>query len=689
MPFLVVSLALAGLALGTVPLAAAPRLALLLLLGAAGWWRARRLGARPLPALALLVIAPSLLLWALWRQPHPGPADPVQLLQGLDGRELVLRGQLSSDPRLRGDSAGCSVPLRLAGGSTELQLQPCPPLRQGWLVEAHGILRRPASGPHPLLSGPAERLARRGIWSQLRLGASTDLKVLARPATPIADLRRRMAATLIRQGGERRGGILAALVLGSAVVPLPADVAASFRAAGLSHALAASGFHLSVLLGAVMALGRRLPRPPRCALALGAMLLFLLLAGPQPSVVRAVLMGGVAFAVLESGGRSRPLGVLLLSVLLMLLVQPWWLQDVGFQLSVAATAGLILTARPLETALAGRLPAWAAAGLAVPVAASLWTLPLQLHHFGIVPLYAVPANLLVAPLLSPLTLGAMALALSAVLLPPLVPLLAWPLLPLSGLLLAITRAIAALPMAQWQLGRPLPALVLLFGLSLLPWLLPGAGAWPRRLGAAGLALVLAVHLALLGGDALLLVHRWSGDLLVARHRGRGALVSGKADGLSCSDARKLASGLGMERYDWITLLDPVAPDDPACWSGQTSLLVSSSAGQNSLQPGQRLESPGLSLAPLSGDSQALALGIGRHRWWLLPDPQSLEAWSHQGPAGGEPVAGVWLGFRPSRRQQRQLSAAGPRQVWLSGEAPGLPQGWSASGASGSLQGAPG
>ena len=88
MPFLVVSLALAGLALGTVPLAAAPRLALLLLLGAAGHWRARRLGARPLPALALLVIAPSLLLWTLWRQPQPGPQDPVQRLQGQGGRAL-------------------------------------------------------------------------------------------------------------------------------------------------------------------------------------------------------------------------------------------------------------------------------------------------------------------------------------------------------------------------------------------------------------------------------------------------------------------------------------------------------------------------------------------------------------------------------------------------------------------------
>ena len=54
--------------------------------------------------------------------------------------------------------------------------------------------------------------------------------------------------------GPRRGGFLAALVLGSAQVQLPDDIRAAFRMAGLSHALAASGFHLSVLLGSVLML---------------------------------------------------------------------------------------------------------------------------------------------------------------------------------------------------------------------------------------------------------------------------------------------------------------------------------------------------------------------------------------------------------------------------------------------------
>ncbi|APD47537.1 ComEC/Rec2 family competence protein [Synechococcus sp. CS-602] len=700
MPLLTVSLALAGLALGVLPLEGAAgewlRVVGLLLVLGFSWWRAGQLGAGLAARLALLLLVPALLLWGVVRQPQPGPADPVRLLPAAPmsavPQQVRLRGTLVADPRPRGDQGGCSAVLEQTGGRTELLWRQCPAVQQGWRLEVDGLLRRPASGPHPLLSGPAERLARQGIWSQLRL--EDPPTVLERPAPPIAEVRRRMAAALLASGGPERGGVLAALVLGSAVVPLPAEVREAFRAAGLSHALAASGFHLTVLLGAVMALGRRLPRPPRAALAIGAMLLFLLLAGPQPSVVRAVLMGGVAFAVLEGGGRSRPLGVLLLSVLVMLLVRPNWLLDVGFQLSVAATAGLILTASDLEQALQRWLPAgegsgWIGAGLAVPVAASLWTLPLQLLHFGVVPLYAVPANLVVAPLLTPLTLGAMAMALCAVTLPALLPLLAWPLGALCGLLLLLVRGFAALPMAQWQVGRPIPWLVLLLFLSLLPWLLQGQ-RW-RRLGLAGLGLTLALHLSLLGADRLLLVHQWGGDLLLARHRGRGALISLRADGLSCSSAARLATGLGLSRYDWIALLDPVASDEHACWQQQSPLVLAASEGRAPLLPGQRLESPGLALTPLSADSHAHVLTVGSHRWLLLPDRQSLLAWQQQlGPEAGpgsdraDGWSGTWLGFQPWPLERQAVAAAAPRRLWVSGEWPDAPSGWQASGGSGAL-----
>ncbi|MEB3169393.1 MAG: ComEC/Rec2 family competence protein, partial [Synechococcaceae cyanobacterium] len=308
----------------------------------------RRLLPWLLAALLLLAILPRL-------QPQPGPRDPVRQLEPT-ARELsvLLSGRLLEDPRPLGVAADqpCRLLLQTDGGVTELQLQRCGRLQQGWRVRAWGLLRRPRPAPHPLLAGPAERLARQGVWSQLRV---SELQVWQRPATPIADLRRAIAQQLIAHAGPERGGLLAALVIGSAVVPLPAGLNESFRASGLSHALAASGFHLTVLLGATLAMTRPLGRLPRLGCAAGAILLFLLLAGPQPSVVRAVLMGALTLLLLELGTRGRPLGILALSVVAMLLLRPDWLLDVGFQLSVAATAGLLLTARPLQLWIGARL----------------------------------------------------------------------------------------------------------------------------------------------------------------------------------------------------------------------------------------------------------------------------------------------------------------------------------------------
>jgi competence protein ComEC len=671
------------------------------------------------PALLTLLALAALLLVLTMRAATPGPRDPLRLLATPDARTSVrLRGRLQAD--LRPGSEPCRGVLLLEGeheGATALRFSTCPALQEGWHLEVSGLLRRPRLAPHPLLAGAAERLAQRGIHTELRVA---QVRVLERPATPVADLRRRIADRFLTVAGPEVGGLLAALVLGSAVVPLPETLSADFRAAGLSHALAASGFHLTVLLGAVLALARPFGRSVRLPMAAGAIALFLLLAGPQASVVRAVVSGSLALLILESGRRGRPIGLLGLTVALMLLLQPLWWADLGFQLSVAATAGLLVSAAPLEGWLAGANPSrWRrilAAAVAVPLAASLWTLPLQLLHFGVVPLYAVPANLAVEPLLTPLTLGAMALALVALLMPallaPLAWLLAWP----SRLLLLLAHGFAALPMAQWQTGRPQPWLVLLFTVALLVLLVPPLARRWRWPALALLLLVGVLHTADLRADALLLVHQPGGDLLVARHEGRAALVASRADPFLCQQARRLAQGLGVGRYDWLLLLDPVAPAEPACWREQAGLSLLGGEATAPLAAGQRIASEGLEARALTMDSQALALVVGRQRWLLLPDRQALHSLErltadgsarglgpgserrHQQPApfrrsaGSEGIeaqgARVWLGFVPRPSERHRLPSDRIQTVWISGAppaaAPALPGRWRGTGASGFL-----
>ena len=299
-------------------------------------------------SIALMLFLLLLLRGLIWGSPQPGEQDPSVGIRLGSRAPRVLVGTVLADAR-QFDSA-CSVLLevqRLDGqrrhGRTELQWRQCEiPLQQGWRVRAVGPLKQPASGVHPFLPGAAERLASRGSWSQLRV---SQLEVLERLWTPLADARRSIAQRMQRLAGPERGGLLAALVLGGAQVQLPDSLRQSFRVAGLSHALAASGFHLSVLLGAALSIGRLLPRTGRLAVAALALAGFLLLAGPQPSVVRAVLMGSTALLIRESGERSRGFGVLLLTLNGMLLLHPAWAQSLGFQLSAAATAGLARTVR--------------------------------------------------------------------------------------------------------------------------------------------------------------------------------------------------------------------------------------------------------------------------------------------------------------------------------------------------------
>ena len=640
---------LLALAAGVLPLSWPLRLlALAALLLAATWLQRQRAQLLPLLLVMLLCFG-----WGVRGQPAPAAADPVRLLPAGRNAQPVATTVRVLEP-LRPDARGqrCRAVVQLGSGRSEALFPSCPKLQPGWQLRLEGILRRPLPAPHPLLSGAAERLQRRGIWSQLQV---QQWQVLAQRSAPLAQLRQRVATRLQAAAGENSGDLLAALVLGAAASPVPMALSQAFRAAGLSHALAASGFHLSVLLAAVLVLARPLPALLRWLLAAGAMAMFLLMAGPQPSVLRAVLMGAFAFAIQESGRRCRPLAVLLLTLLLMLLIRPAWLLDVGFQLSAAATAGLILSAGPLEQRCCAVLPRWAAVALAVPLAASLWTVPLQLLHFGALPLYAVPLNMLAAPLLMPLTLGAMLMALAALLMPVLLPVLAALLRPLAQLLVGVVQACASLPLAQLPLGRLAPLLALLLLLALLPWLVPPMRRW-RRGGVVVLVVVVLLQWQQLWADQLLLVHAGSRQWLLARHHGRAALISRRGDGFSCARAAQLAAGTGVRHYDWVLLLDPLPPESPACWHKLSSALVAGQLGQPPLQPGQQLRSPGLVVQALPVRAQALLLQFGRHRWGLLPDPQAWWSWQRQQPDVLRSLDGLWLGFRPNPADQRSLEA---------------------------------
>jgi competence protein ComEC len=399
-----------------------------------------------------------------WLQiPTPGPNDVSRLLSP-DQASLPVQvtGIIERRPAL---TRRRSVQLWLA--VKQVQQPPAPPesvtgnlyvtiprkaakrLLPTQTITVTGQLYRPSPVTRPHGFDFATFLAREGAFAGLK-GTQVQIKV---PGTNWGGwaIRQRIVDALVQGTDARTGALISALVLGKEAADIDYGTKDNFIRLGLAHALSASGFQVSLILTAILTLGRSLPPPRQATIGFIALLAYGFLSGADPSIVRAILMGCASLAALWLQRQTRPVELLLAVATLMLLWNPLWAFDLGFLLSMLATLGLIVTVPPLMQHL-DWLPPTIGSLLAVPFAATIWTLPLQLHTFGILPLYSLLANVVVALLLSALTIGGVVSAVAALLWPMLGSLLAgllfWP----TQLLLAIISGISQLPGHTLALG---------------------------------------------------------------------------------------------------------------------------------------------------------------------------------------------------------------------------------------------
>jgi competence protein ComEC len=186
---------------------------------------------------------------------------------------------------------------------------------------------------------------------------------------------------------------------------MPADLADDFQMTGLTHLLAVSGANLTLVLGFALLVARWCGVRGIGFALVGVVVVvfFVLLARPEPSVLRAAAMGIVALAGMTGGGRRRGARALCVAVLVLVLVDPWLARSPGFALSALATAGIVLLAPRWRDALAAWMPRWLAEAVAVPMAAQVMCTPLVAGLSGEVSLVAVASNLAAAPAVGPTT----------------------------------------------------------------------------------------------------------------------------------------------------------------------------------------------------------------------------------------------------------------------------------------------
>lgn len=175
----------------------------------------------------------------------------------------------------------------------------------------------------------------------------------------------------------------------------------AFRAAGLSHLLAVSGANVAFVLGIAGPVLTRFGLRGRFLGGLMVLVVFGAMTRWEPSVLRAVTMAGVAQLAVYLGRPVDGQRALILAVVALVLVDPFLVHSVGFMLSCAASAAILTWSSPIARRLPG--PRFLAEPVAVTAAAQIGVAPVLLPVFGSIPLVALPANVLVAPVIGALT----------------------------------------------------------------------------------------------------------------------------------------------------------------------------------------------------------------------------------------------------------------------------------------------
>lgn len=302
--------------------------------------------------------------------------------------------------------------------------EPHPQLAAGQMVQVIGTLERPGVAMNPGQFDWQRYYRDQGVLCSVQIPHAQNITILTRDPPSILTRLRESARRALAEGFDAEQSIdhalLGALVLGD-YDPELRDVKEQFRRTGTSHHLAISGMHVAVVGGAIFLLMRLMRFGPRVcwSVTMACVLFYGLLATPSPPVWRSVILFLAAGSGFLLARFSGVLQFLALTVVLMLAVHPLDLFNAGFQLSFITVLGLILFSEPLTVRFANELdvitPAeeermsrshraarWFDRQSIVIICASViaWlvSMPLVAAHFTQLNPWAVPASILLAPL---------------------------------------------------------------------------------------------------------------------------------------------------------------------------------------------------------------------------------------------------------------------------------------------------
>jgi competence protein ComEC len=474
-------------------------------------------------------------------------------------------------------------------------------------------------------------------------------------------------------------GLLPGLAIGDTSRVTP-QLDAAMKVSSLSHLTAVSGANCAIVVGLVFAAaaGLGMPRLGRVLASAVALAGFVVLVTPEPSVIRAAAMAGIALLSLVMSRPGRGIPLLCIAVIGLLVADPWLARSYGFALSVLATAGLLLLAAPLAAALGRWLPRWLALVVAVPLSAQLACQPVLLMLDPSLPLYGVLANLLAEPAAPFATVFGLIACLLAPVAAPLAGLVAWLAWVPATWIASVATFAAGLPGARspWPTGPLGVVLLIVLSVAIVTVLL---GTGPPRLRVAARSLVVvtfAAYLATLAGTRIVtdlgrpsdwqfaLCDVGQGDATVIRSAGVVALVD---TGPEPAPLAACLDELGIDRIQLLVLthydLDHVGGVETVLGRVDRALIgPASDAGDAAIA--DALAAGGADVDQVSAGERGI---LGELSWEVLwPPPRGVEPGNAASvtlevePAGacaGGCLSGILLGDLGEESQTRLLGSA--------------------------------
>ena len=378
----------------------------------------RRLGAATLVPVLVLIFAIG-----IWRA-GLDETDPAELFMLPRGEDVSIQVELLTDPRSFGGLQLLRVravdvdPSEPGDQPADLEILAdrlsgdLPPGRSRFSFR-YGDVYRVTGEVEDGLDENSAGLIRRPSISLLSGGAGNVVR------RTLADTRAELADSMRSSISAPASGLAAAITVGDRT-GLENETRTSFRSAGTAHLLAISGLHVGIVGFVVMAmaataLGRR--RQLYLLLPLLSVWGYAALAGFSDPVIRASIMLTAYLAARAFGRQRSALPALGLAATAMLAADPSAIAELSFQLSFASLVGILLLAPRINRGLdrfapAGGGPSGFAGGpfitravrgslqvLGIGLAATVATLPLIGHNFGIIPVWGIPATALALPAL--------------------------------------------------------------------------------------------------------------------------------------------------------------------------------------------------------------------------------------------------------------------------------------------------